>query len=98
MEDMDSFDPQRVLEGVVSLNPASIAGGAVGTVTATIQGLTTDMRVIAMPQDQLEAGLVPRGARVSAANTLLVELYNPTGGAIDGAAKNWVYLAWKKRT
>ena len=79
-------------EFVVSLNPASIAGGALGTVTATITGAKTSDKVLFIAPTALEAGLVPMSARISAADTVEMTLYNPTGSPVDGAARNWTFI------
>ena len=80
--------------GTVTVDPPSIAAGSSANVNVTVSGLTTSHRVIAMCQGDLEAGLVPQAAYVSAANTLTIRLYNPTTSAIDGTAKTWFYIAW----
>jgi len=83
-----------VLMGSVSVDPPSIAAGTAVNVTATVAGLTTAHKVIAVCQADLEAGLVPIAIYASAANTLTIRLYNPTAAAIDGASRSWFYLAW----
>jgi hypothetical protein len=97
MIEMRNLDPDAFIEGTVSVNPASINGGAVGTTDVTVAGLTTAHRVIVSCAGALEVGLVPQGASIPSANTLRVRLYNPTGGAVDGAALTWHYFAWKSR-
>jgi len=82
------------LIGVVSVDPPSIAAGASANVDVTVSGLKTTHKVIAMCQSDLEAGLVPQAAYVPAADTLRIRLYNPTGAAIDGVARDWLYIAW----
>jgi len=79
--------------GIISINPASIAAGTVGETSVTFLGVPTNAYVVALPVDTLEAGLVPQGARVTAVNTVAVRIYNPTAGAIDGIAKNWLLIA-----
>jgi len=87
-------DLKNLKIGAVTVDPPSIAAGAAANVDVTVEGLTTDHKVIAMCQGDLEAGLVPLAAYVSAANTLRIRLYNPTAAAIDGAARPWFYIAW----
>jgi len=50
--------------------------------------------VLVMCQSDLEAGLVPQAAYVPADGTLRIRLYNPTAAAIDGAARDWLFIAW----
>jgi len=80
--------------GTVTVDPPSIAAGASGDVDVTVSGLTTDHKVIAMCQTFLDVGLVPQAAWVPSANTLRIRLYNPTGAAINGLAREWFYIAW----
>jgi len=80
--------------GTVSVDPPSIAAGASANVDVTVSGLKTTHKIVAMCQSDLEAGLVPQAAYVPAADTLRVRLYNPTGAPIDGAARDWLYIAW----
>jgi len=82
------------LIGVVSVDPPAIAAGASANVDVTVSGLKTTHKVIAMCQSDLEAGLVPQAAYVPAADTLRIRLYNPTGAAIGGVARDWLYIAW----
>jgi len=80
--------------GTVSIDPPSIGAGASANVDVAVSGLTTSHRVVAMCQSDLEAGLVPQAAYVPAADTLRIRLYNPTAAAIDGVARDWLYIAW----
>lgn len=79
-----------------SVNPASLAAGAVANTAITIAGILSTDLVVAIPPVDLEAGLVPQGVNVSAADTLQVRLYNPTAGAVDGAAKTWQFLVFRR--
>lgn len=73
----------------VSLNPGSIADGAIGTVTATITGLTTSDEVIGYNcKSVLELGLIVKGMACTA-DTLTISLENRTGAPIDGGAETW---------
>jgi hypothetical protein len=80
-----------VRSGTVSLNPGSINATTRGTVTFALTGAATGDTVIMVPPDTLEDDLLFVGARVTSASTVTVYLYNPTGGAIDGAALTWGY-------
>jgi hypothetical protein len=44
------------------------------------------------PPSNLESGLYPRGAKVTANDTVTVYIGNPTAAAIDGAALTWSYM------
>jgi hypothetical protein len=81
--------PALGLKTTVTIDPASLAAGAVAETTVTVTGATTAMGVVVQPPAALTAGLV-YSARVSAANTVAIRLYNPTGSAIDQASGSWV--------
>jgi len=81
--------------GTVSIDPPSIAAGASANVDVTVSGLAVGDRILVMCQEDLEAGLVPQAAYVPAADTHRVRLYNPTGAAIDGVARTWLWVAFK---
>ena len=83
-----------VIRGTVSVDPASLAAGAKASTTAAVTGIdpTTCFLVQFTPPAALETGLVPIAARISATDTIQVDLYNPTAGAIDGASRSWEYL------
>lgn len=75
----------------VSVDPGSIAGGATGTVNVTVAGarVSRQQRVVMLPPTTLEAGLQVLGTPVTGDDTVQISLLNTTGGAIDGAARNW---------
>jgi hypothetical protein len=83
--------------GSVAIDPGSIATISTGTGTGTITGLKTGDALIMMRPAALNDDLVVSGYRISAADTVLVYLYNPTGGSIDDASATWTY-AWGKLT
>jgi len=80
--------------GVVSVDPPSIAAGASANVDVAVSGLKTSHKVLAMCQSDLEAGLVPQAAYASTDGTLRIRLYNPTAAAVDGVARDWLFIAW----
>lgn len=81
--------------GTISLNPASIAAGAVlETNVSGVTGADTTDLVFLNPVN-LDTGLVCVGARVTDADNIKVKLYNPTAGAVDGAAVTYQYLLVK---
>ncbi|WP_326646679.1 hypothetical protein OG884_18805 [Streptosporangium sp. NBC_01755] len=79
---------QKMLVTTATLDFASIAAGAVGTLTATVTGAATGDFAIASPPGNLTAGLV-HSAFVSAANTVTIRIINGTAGAIDPASATW---------
>jgi len=89
-----AYHIEGFMMGVVSVDPPSIGAGASANVDVTVSGLTTSHRVVAMCQSDLEAGLVPQAAYVPADGTLRIRLYNPTAAAIDGVARDWLFIAW----
>lgn len=80
--------PATILKATATLDFASIAAGAVGTLTATVTGAATGDFAIAAPPGNLNAGLVVF-AFVSAANTVTIRIINGTAGAIDPASATW---------
>lgn len=78
--------------GTVSVNPASLATVTKAGTEVTITGVATGDIVLFQPPSDLEAGLLYVGCAVTGANKATVYLYNPTGEAVDGAAKNWTYI------
>lgn len=84
---------KKLVTSTVSLNPASIASVTrVGT-TFTVTGAATGDVLIAQPPATLNDDLVYVGCAITAANTGTIYLYNPTGGAIDDGALNWI-VTW----
>lgn len=82
----------KILKGSVAVDPASIATVAVGEVTVTISGAVVgDTVIMTPPTAGLTAGLIVCDARVSAADTVKVRIYNSTAGAVDEASATWFY-------
>ena len=65
-----------------TLDAGSLVDGAGETDDITIPGVALGDMVIGMSIGVSEAGLVRR-AYISAANTVTVVTYNPTGGSVD---------------
>lgn len=83
-----------LVSGTVAIDPPSVASGATETVDVTIAGVeATDVVVLEAPA-LLEDGLVVKGVRAKAGGVDL-DLYNPTGGAVDGAELDWTYKVLK---
>ncbi|MBI3320012.1 MAG: hypothetical protein HYZ89_05445 [Candidatus Omnitrophica bacterium] len=79
--------------GTAAVDPPSIAANTTTNVNVTVAGLTTSDKVWAAAVNALEDGLVLESAEVTAANTLTLGIRNTTASAIDGASRNWQYLA-----
>ncbi len=79
--------------GTVAVDPPSIAANTTTNVSVTVSGLTTSDKVWVSAVNALEDGLVLESVQVTAANTLTLGIRNTTGSAIDGASRNWQYLA-----
>lgn len=83
---------KKIKKGSVTVNPASIAAGAVGETTVTITGVQVGDLVQLIPPTTLEAGLVIGQPFVSAADTVKFRMINGTGGAVDAASGSWTYV------
>jgi len=81
----------QVLRGTATVDPPSIGAAGKTSVTFTVTGAQVGDVVDVQPPAALETGLVVVAARVSALNTVQVDLYNPTAGAIDGTSRSWTY-------
>jgi hypothetical protein len=68
-----------------TLDSASLATVSTATDTVTVPGVALGDMVIGMAIGVSEAGLVRR-AYVSAANTVTIVSYNPTGSSVDLAS------------
>ena len=79
--------------GTVAVDPPSIAANTTTNVSMTVTGLTTSDKVWVSVVNALEDGLVLESAEVTAANTLTLGIRNTSAAAIDGASRNWQYLA-----
>ena len=80
------------LTGTVTINPASLAAGAVANETVTVTGLATTDVVAVRPPVTIEAGIHVLSSDVSAANTLRVRVFNSTAGTVDPASASWTYV------
>lgn len=82
--------------GTVSVDPASINAATRGEIDVTLTGAKIGDVVQLNPPVDLETTLLFVGARVKAVDTVTVFLYNQSGGAVNGVAKNWAYLLFSK--
>jgi len=78
--------------GTVALDPGSINSVTRGSVTFTLTGAATTDIIIMNPPATLNDDLIFAGARVTAADTVTVYLYNPTGGSINDGELTWSYM------
>ena len=82
------------LQGIVSVDPPSIAKASTANVDVSVSGLLTTHRVYVQCQNDLENGLVCTAAYCPVNGTLRVRLTNWTASSTDGAARNWAYQAY----
>jgi hypothetical protein len=68
-----------------TLDAGAVAGGATDTDTVTVPGVALGDMVLGFGMTVSEAGLVKR-AYVSAADTVTIVTYNPTGSSVNLAA------------
>jgi len=85
---------KNIRVGKISVDPPSIAAGAYSAFTVTLTGLAATDEIILTPPSDLEDGLILIGAHVTAADTITIKLHNKTAAAIDGAARDWAYIAF----
>lgn len=82
---------KKIASGTVNLDPGNIATVSRGTVTFTLTGAAAGDVIVMQPPATLNDDLLFVGAAVTAADTVTVYLYNPTGGGINDAALDWTY-------
>lgn len=70
----------------LTIDPGSIAAGAVLAINASVPGARTDAIAIVNAQS-LETNLVLSTIGVTSANTVTFRIHNPTGAAIDPASQ-----------
>lgn len=83
---------KKIKSGTIAINPAEIGAGAILKQTFTLTGAAAGDLVVMIPPDAIEAGLVPLGTRVTAANTVTLYILNPTAAPINGADLTWGFL------
>jgi hypothetical protein len=82
-----------ILAGTLSVNPSALGKNAQATETYTVTGLTTNHKVIVMPQEALPAEFTITASWASDTNTLSIQ-YQTYGGGVDAAAFTIAYFAW----
>ena len=76
----------------VTLDPASVAAYTTVEESVTVKGLKTDDIILSVIKPTLEAGLGVLQGRVSAADTLAIQLINTTGSAIDAGSEVYTVI------
>lgn len=76
----------------VTLDPASVAANTTVEQSVTVKGLKTDDIILSVIKPTLEAGLGVLQGRVSAADTLAIQLINTTGSAIDAGSEVYTVI------
>ena len=82
-----------ILAGTLNVDPPAIGKNGSATATYTLTGLTTNHKVIVMPQAALPNEFNITASWASAANTLSIQ-YQTYGGGVDAAAFDIAYWAW----
>jgi hypothetical protein len=82
-----------ILAGTLNVDPPNVGKNGSATATYTLSGLTTDHKVIVMPQGALPDEFNITAAWASAANTLSIQ-YQTYGGGVNATAFNVAYFAW----
>lgn len=80
-----------IKQGMISIDPASIASGASAITTASITGIQAGDRVFITPPTALEDGLIFTGATAKS-GAIDIRIRNISAGAINGAPQVWQYL------
>lgn len=82
----------KMLKGAVTINPASIAAGAVSTQTFTLTGAAAgDALQLNPPTAGLTVGLIVLQSWVSATNQISIVFQNTTGSPVDEPSASWTY-------
>lgn len=76
----------------VTADPGNVAAGTVLTLSVTLAGVTPN-QTFSVSAPDLESGLYLLTARCHAAGTLLIPIYNPTGGDINPASQSFKIVA-----
>jgi hypothetical protein len=85
----------RILKGTATWDPASLANAATGTTTVTVTGAAVGDPVMGVGHTAVTAAGWTWRCRVSATNTVAVELTNNTGGTVDLASGTLTVLVSK---
>lgn len=87
---------EKVAAGFTTVDVASIAAGAQGTVTITVPGVRLDGSwVVDGVATSADPGALDIGGRVTANDTVVLVLQNNSGGAIDPPSLTYRVVAMK---
>ena len=79
-----------------TVNPPSTLGNATGTVNVTVPGvITTDVVLAGNAATCLVSDMIIKLAFVSAADTITMQIYNPTIGTIDLPSDTYTFLIFR---
>ncbi len=82
-----------VKKGVVSVNPSSLTTITGEILEVTLTGAVVgDAVILHPPAAGIDSGIIVGQAYVSAADTVKVQLWNLTGGTVNVAAADWIYV------
>lgn len=75
-----------------TFDPGSVAAGAVEEETATVTGVAVGDIVLNVTKPTLTGGINVGNARVSAANTVIVQFCNVSTAAVDCASETYSFV------
>ena len=84
-----------IMQATVDLG--SVAANTTEEETATLTGVRTGDIVLVIKSD-LDAGIILGSARVSADDTIKIQVTNPTGLAVDAASETMDFLVARPET
>lgn len=80
--------PFSSISSVVSTALTAVGAASTATVSVAVADAQVSDGVVVTPLAAIEAGLGVVGARVSVAGTVVIQLINPTAGAINWGVKD----------
>lgn len=83
-----------ILAGSLQINPTNVVKATASVQTFTLNGLTTNHKVVVSAATALTYGIFISAARVSAAHTLSIEFQNFSNSDIDLINTTIQYFAW----
>ena len=87
----DGFQGASVEIGTIDIDPGSLGAGLESEASVTLTGAKVGDLVFVNPVS-LDTDLFPKGARISATDTLAVLIGNEGSGTVDGASREWHYI------
>lgn len=93
-KDYGPHHPIRVYTETIDLG--SVAANTSEEEALTVTGVTTDDVVIAVIPPSIEAGIVVTSCRITAADTVALQVINSTAAAVDHASEaGWLFVVLK---